>query len=51
MNRFFKTISVCLFGMGLMSNAYAILPIEQLDSYKGAKAYLVQTKALPMVDI
>jgi len=27
------------------------LPIEQLDSYKGAKAYLVQTKALPMVDI
>jgi len=51
MNRLFKTISVCLFGMGLMSNAYAILPIEQLDSYKGAKAYLVQTKALPMVDI
>ena len=51
MNRFFKAISVCLFGMGLMSNAYAILPIEQLDSYKGAKGYLVQTKALPMVDI
>lgn len=31
--------------------AHAILPIEPLDSYKGAKAYLVQTKALPMVDI
>lgn len=31
--------------------AYAILPIEQLDSYKGARGYLVQTKALPMVDI
>ena len=27
------------------------MPIEKLDSYKGAKAYLVQTKALPMVDI
>lgn len=31
--------------------AHAILPIEQLESYKGAKGYLVQTKALPMVDI
>jgi zinc protease len=37
--------------IGLLSNANAILPIEQLDSHKGAKAYLVQTKALPMVDI
>jgi zinc protease len=27
------------------------LPIEQLDSFKGAKAYLVQTQSLPMVDI
>jgi len=27
------------------------LPIEKLDSYNGAKAYLVQTKTLPMVDI
>jgi len=30
---------------------YAILPIQKLDSYKGAKGYLVETKALPMVDI
>ena len=51
MNAFYKTISVCLLALGLFGNAYAILPIEQLDSYKGAKAYLVQTKALPMVDI
>jgi zinc protease len=51
MNLFIKTISVCLFSIGLIGNAYAILPIEQLDTYKGAKAYLVQTKALPMVDI
>ena len=51
MNRFLSTISVCLFGIGLIGNAHAILPIDQLDSYKGAKAYLVQTKALPMVDI
>ena len=37
--------------LGFLNAAQAILPIEQLDSYKGAKAYLVQTKALPMVDI
>lgn len=40
-----------LFSLGLLSSANAILPIEQLDSFKGAKAYLVQTKSLPMVDI
>ena len=51
MNLFVKSISVCLFAFGLLSNANAILPIEKLDSYKGAKAYLVQTRALPMVDI
>ena len=37
--------------LGHVGLAHAILPIETLDSYKGAKAYLVQTKALPMVDI
>jgi zinc protease len=37
--------------LGLIHSAYAILPIEKLDSYKGAKVFLVQTKALPMVDI
>ena len=42
---------VCLLAFGFLNNANAILPIEMLDSYKGAKAYLVQTKALPMVDI
>jgi zinc protease len=36
---------------GLLSSAHAILPIEQLDSFRGAKAYLVQTRSLPMVDI
>ena len=51
MNVFVKSISVCLFTFCLFSNAHAILPIEKLDSYKGAKAYLVETKALPMVDI
>jgi zinc protease len=51
MNLLMKGISVCFFSIGLISNACAILPIEQLDAYKGAKAYLVQTKALPMVDI
>lgn len=43
-------LAVCTFGF-LMQSAYAILPIEHLDSVKGAQAYLVQTKALPMVDI
>jgi len=51
MNLPIKSISVCPFAFGLIANAHAILPIDQLDSYKGAKAYLVQTKALPMVDI
>ena len=51
MNAFFRIISACLLGLGVLSNAYAILPIEKLDSFKGAQAYLVQTKALPMVDI
>lgn len=37
--------------LGLLASAHAILPIEQLESFKGAKAYLVQTKSLPMVDI
>jgi zinc protease len=37
--------------LSLISGAHAILPIEKLDSFNGAKAYLVQTKALPMVDI
>jgi zinc protease len=37
--------------LGLLAPAYAILPIEQLESVKGAKAYLVQTRSLPMVDI
>ncbi|QKM65468.1 insulinase family protein [Polynucleobacter tropicus] len=40
---------LCLFG--LLTSAQATLPIEQLESFKGAKAYLVQTKSLPMVDI
>ena len=44
-------IPACLVIFGLIQSAHAILPIEQLDSFKGAKAYLVQTKSLPMVDI
>ena len=51
MNAFLRITSACLLGFGLLSNAYALLPIEKLNSYKGAQAYLVQTKALPMVDI
>jgi zinc protease len=37
--------------LGLVGVARATLPIETLDIFRGAKAYLVQTKALPMVDI
>ncbi len=44
-------IPACLLVFGLLRSAQAILPIEKLDSYKGARAYLVQTKSLPMVDI
>lgn len=33
------------------SSAKAILPIETLDTVKGAKAYLIQTKSLPIIDV
>ena len=46
-----QSCCVIIFVFGLLQSAQAILPIEKLDSVKGAKAYLVQTKALPMVDI
>lgn len=52
LNKFMKqTYVLAVFMIGLLPSAYAILPIEKLDSFKGAQAYLVQTKALPMVDI
>jgi zinc protease len=46
-----RGIWLVILTLGLIHSAYAILPIEKLDSYKGAKVLLVQTKALPMVDI
>ena len=46
-----KVFSAGLLLLGLMHSAHAVLPIEKLDPYKGAKVYLVQTKTLPMVDI
>ncbi len=50
-----KSIQQCFLAsillLGVLSSAQAILPIEKLDSVKGAQAYFVQTKALPMVDI
>jgi zinc protease len=46
-----NTIGIFLLSFGVFNSAHAILPIEKLDSYNGAKAYLVQTKTLPMVDI
>lgn len=46
-----RGLGLFILTLGLINSAYAILPIEKLDSYKGAKVLLVQTKALPMVDI
>ena len=51
MNALNKTILACMLALTCHGAAYAILPIEQLDGFKGAKGFLVQTKALPMVDI
>ena len=51
MNALKIIISVCLLTFGVFNHANAILPIEKLDPYKGSKGYLVQTKALPMIDI
>ena len=50
--RLLHQITIFLFSFfGLIASAQATLPIEQLDSFNGARAYLVQTKSLPMVDI
>jgi len=50
--RFLKQSCLAIiFVFGALQSAQAILPIEKLDAVKGAKAYLVQTKTLPMVDI
>jgi zinc protease len=46
-----NVLRIFLISFGVFNSAHAILPIEKLDSYNGAKAYLVQTKTLPMVDI
>ena len=46
-----KVFAIGLLSLGFIHSAHAILPIEKLDPYKGAKVYLVQTKTLPMVDI
>ncbi|OIM97629.1 peptidase M16 [Polynucleobacter sp. QLW-P1DATA-2] len=51
MKAFNQMILGCLLAFGVITSAQAILPIEKLENYKGAKAYLVQTKVLPMVDI
>ena len=51
MNALKKSMLVCVFTFGYLAAAHAILPIEKLDSFKGSRGYLVQTKALPMVDI
>jgi zinc protease len=52
LNKFIKHASLAIVMMaGVVTSTHAILPIEKLDSFKGAQAYLVQTKALPMVDI
>jgi zinc protease len=46
-----SALIICFATLGLWTHAQATLPIEKLETYKGAKAYLVQTKTLPMVDI
>ena len=51
MNALQKSILICLLTFGYFVTAHAILPIEKLDTFKGSKGFLVQTKALPMVDI
>ena len=41
-----------IFGLLIFSgSAKAILPIETLDTVKGAKAYFIQTKSLPIIDV
>ena len=51
MNALIKVLLTFLLSLSCHGFAYAILPIEKLEPYNGAKGYLVQTKTLPMVDI
>ena len=52
LNKFIKQTALTIALMtGAITSTYAILPIEKLEPVKGAQSYLVQTKALPMVDI
>jgi zinc protease len=52
LNKFIKQTALSIVLMaGAITSTFAILPIEKLEPVKGAQAYLVQTKALPMVDI
>ena len=51
MNALKKALLTFLFSLICHGVAHAILPIEKLESYNGARGYLVQTKTLPMVDI
>lgn len=51
MSTFNRIIVICFITLGICTHAQAILPIEKLEAYKGATAHLVQTQALPMVDI
>lgn len=37
--------------MLLAAQAYAVLPIQEISLSNGTKAYLIQTNALPMIDI
>ena len=48
LKQFLAAVILCF---GFTSAVHAIPPIEKLETFKGAKAYLVQTKSLPMVDI
>lgn len=48
LKQFLAAVILCF---GFTSAVHAIPPIEKLDTFKGAKAYLVQTRSLPMVDI
>lgn len=48
LKQFLAAVILCF---GFLSAVHAIPPIEKLETFKGAKAYLVQTKSLPMVDI
>lgn len=47
----FRRLVLGMLASILMSNAFAVLPIQEIALSNGTKAYLIQTNVIPMIDV